>query len=90
MTTDETYRAKQNAGRLWISYQRLGATVQEGHQLLIDDGLLAIKVKAKQGDDLICTVQNNALLGNKKSVFLPGVVVDLPAMSEKDRADIKW
>eukprot|EP00981_Chlorochromonas_danica_P002253 scaffold437_cov168-Ochromonas_danica.AAC.70 len=90
VTTDEAYRTKQNAGRLWISYQRLGATVQEGHQLLIDDGLLAIKVKAKQGDDLICTVQNNAVLGNKKSVFLPGLVVDLPAMSEKDRADIKW
>lgn len=63
MTTDDAFRFKQTASKLWISYKSLVDTVQEGSTLLVDDGLIGLKVKSKQGTDILCTVQNNATLG---------------------------
>jgi pyruvate kinase len=56
---------------------------------MLDDGVVTLTVKKKEGNDIVCTVMNNAMLGNKKGVFMPGLAVDLPAMSTKDQADIK-
>lgn len=68
MTTDEAYRFKQSASKLWISYKKLSETVEEGSLLLVDDGLLGLKVKSKKGTDILCTVQNNATLGEYYAV----------------------
>ncbi len=56
--------------------------------ILIDDGDLALKVIDKTDDALLCEVQNEATLGNRKSVNVPGVRINLPSLTEKDRNNI--
>ncbi len=58
--------------------------------ILIDDGDLELKVIDKQDGYLICEVQNDATLGNKKSVNVPGVRINLPSLTEKDKNNILY
>ena len=61
-----------------------------GSDVLIDDGDLELKVIEKQDDYLLCEVQNDATLGSRKSVNVPGVRINLPSLTEKDRKNILW
>jgi pyruvate kinase len=56
--------------------------------ILIDDGDLELRVVEKYDDHLLCEVQNQATLGNRKSVNVPGVRINLPSLTEKDRNNI--
>ena len=56
--------------------------------ILIDDGDLELRVIDKNEDHLLCEVQNMATLGNRKSVNVPGVRINLPSLTEKDRNNI--
>lgn len=73
-----------------ITYAGLIDDVQIGSTILIDDGLIGLKVKEKTQDDIICKVINGGELGEKKGVNVPNVPVRLPAITEKDRDDIKF
>ena len=57
---------------------------------LIDDGLIELKVTGKNGEDIVCKVVNGGELGEKKGVNVPNVPVRLPAITEKDRDDIRF
>ncbi|GAB0497683.1 hypothetical protein MMPV_009020 [Pyropia vietnamensis] len=72
------------------SYKKLSVSVQEGSEVLIDDGLLALVVESIDGDFVICRVKNGGVLGETKGVNLPGAVVDLPALTEKDKSDLSF
>lgn len=78
------------AERISVSYKHLSRDVKVGQTILLDDGLIALKVEAIQGEDVVCRVQNGGLLKNKKGVNIPGVALDLPAVTEKDIADIHF
>ncbi|KAJ3213991.1 hypothetical protein HK099_007074 [Clydaea vesicula] len=74
------------------SYTSLAKSVQPGDRILVDDGLigmLVLEVKINE-NEVLCRVENDGLLGETKGVNLPGIVVDLPAITEKDAADIKF
>ena len=73
-----------------ITYAGLIDDVQIGSTILIDDGLIGLKVKEKTHDDIICKVVNGGELGERKGVNVPNVPVRLPAITEKDREDIKF
>lgn len=91
LTTDDNMRKKQTAEKLWISYKSLPKTVQPTNIILLDDGAIQLEVESVVGNNEIqCKVINTGTLGNKKGVNMPGLVVDLPAMSEKDKEDIRW
>ena len=64
--------------------------MQIGSTILIDDGLIELKVKDKGNDEIVCKVINGGELGEKKGVNVPNVPVRLPAITEKDRDDIKF
>lgn len=75
---------------IYVSYSRFVHDLSIGSDILIDDGDLEFKVIEKNDDYLLCEAQNEATLGNRKSVNVPGVRINLPSLTEKDRKNIHW
>ena len=73
-----------------INYKGLIKSVDKGSKISIDNGLLNFKVLAKDKDNLKCKVLDGGTLGSKRHVNLPGVRVDLPSITKKDRKDINF
>ncbi|SNS90162.1 pyruvate kinase [Anaerovirgula multivorans] len=74
-----------------VSYTELAEDVKEGDQILIDDGLVGLTVqKITNGTDIECIVENAGIVKNHKGVNVPGVKINLPAITEKDRGDIEF
>lgn len=73
-----------------ISYAGLTEDVEIGKTILIDDGLIGLRVTGKTEKDIICTVINGGELGERKGVNVPNVAVRLPAITQKDKEDLKF
>ena len=74
-----------------INYSGLNEDVAAGNKILIDDGLIELKVQeVVNGTDIVCTVVNGGELGMRKGVNVPNVKIKLPALTEKDKADIQF
>lgn len=73
-----------------VTYENFAKDVKVGSTVLIDDGLIELKVKEINDNDVICEVINSGNLGSRKGINLPDVHVGLPALSEKDIEDIKF
>ncbi|MDE6590346.1 MAG: pyruvate kinase [Oscillospiraceae bacterium] len=87
LTTEETVG---NRERVSVTYDRLHEEIGPGQQILIDDGLVGIRVERVQGRDIICTVINGGTLSANKSINIPGVHIQLPSLTEKDIGDIRF
>ncbi|MBQ8761251.1 MAG: pyruvate kinase [Bacteroidales bacterium] len=72
-----------------VSYANFVKDLNIGNDVLFDDGELAMKIVDKNDEYLSAIVQNDGRLGSRKSVNVPGVHVDLPALTEKDIRNIK-
>jgi len=79
-----------DAQRVSITYGGLADDVDRGKKILIDDGLIELEVVKKDGADIVCKVLNGGELGERKGVNVPNVPVRLPAITEKDKEDIKF
>lgn len=73
-----------------VSYKGLYEDVKIGDLILIADGLIALEVKAINGNQINTVVKNTGTIGNFKNVNVPGVVTKLPAVGEKDLKDLKF
>ncbi len=73
-----------------VNYKKIIHKVKKHEIILIDDGLIALKVIDIKPYYLDCKVLNSAKLGTRKSVNLPGVKIDLPAVSKKERDDLLY
>ena len=73
-----------------INYKGLIKSVDKGSKISIDNGLLNFQVLAKDKENLKCKVLDGGTLGSKRHVNLPGVRVDLPSITKKDRKDISF
>jgi len=71
-------------------YAGLPRDVKAGSRILLDDGLMELKVLEVSGDTVRCRVVEGGLLKNNKGINLPGVDVSAPSLSEKDRADLSF
>ncbi|RZC42663.1 PK domain containing protein, partial [Asbolus verrucosus] len=88
LTTDKAYAEKGNSNIIYIDYDNIQKVVQVGNKIFVDDGLISLVCTAIQGSILTCTIENGGMLGSRKGINLPGVPVDLPAVSEKDKSDL--
>lgn len=75
---------------VYINYDGLNSDVTAGNRILIDDGLIELLVQEVNGTDIVCKVVNGGELGEKKGVNVPNVKIKLPALTEKDKADIRF
>ncbi|KGA97856.1 pyruvate kinase [Alkalihalobacillus alcalophilus ATCC 27647 = CGMCC 1.3604] len=73
-----------------ITYPELVKDVQIGSTLLLDDGLIELEVTELRDSELVTKVKNSGVLKNKKGVNVPNVSVNLPGITDKDAADIRF
>ena len=76
--------------RGYINYAGLAEDVKPGDRILIDDGLIELHVREVNGTDIVCRIENGGELGEKKGVNVPAVRVKLPALTDKDKEDIRF
>ena len=78
------------AEHLAITYDKLCEDVKEGSTVLIDDGLIELRVEKVDGKDILCQILNGGEVSERKGINVPGVRTQLPAITEKDVDDILW
>lgn len=81
---------KTTKDRICVSYEKMAEDVCVGSHILFDDGEISLLVKERKGNDLICDVLNNGVLGSRKSVNVPGVRINLPSLTQKDLLNIEY
>ena len=72
-----------------VTYKELYKDVEPGTKILIDDGAIELRVDQVVGKDIECTVVHGNRLGSRKTMNLPGTIIRLPALAEKDINDLK-
>ncbi len=86
--TTEEYLGDQD--KCQISYDGLPNDVVPGNSILIDDGLVELIVREINGNEIITEVMNTGIVKNHKGVNVPNVSIQLPAITPKDEADIRF
>ena len=76
---------KSTASTIFVTYPLFAAAVPAGSSILFDDGEISLKVIKRRGSALECMVGNDGMLGSRKSVNIPGVKIDLPSLTPKDK-----
>ena len=84
------YSLKGDENMICMSYKKLAEDVQPGMVILCADGTISFTVLScdTEAGLVRCRCENSAVLGERKNVNLPGVIVDLPTLTEKDKEDI--
>jgi pyruvate kinase len=87
ITTDEVEGTKERVG---TTYKGLPGDCKPGDRILIDDGKVTVEVTEVKGNDVVTKVIEPGAVSNNKGINLPGVAVSVPALSEKDKEDLRW
>lgn len=76
--------------RVGTTYKGLPGDCKAGDRILIDDGKVTVEVTEVKGNDVVTKVIEPGAVSNNKGINLPGVAVSVPALSEKDKEDLRW
>ena len=85
LTTEDVMGNSQRAS---ITYMGFPADVKEGDKILLDDGLIELKVLSTTAEDILTRVINGGVISDRKGVNIPGVFLSMPYLSKKDEEDI--
>ena len=85
LTTEDILGTSERAT---ITYKNLVNDVKPGNSILIDDGLIGLRVEEVTDKDIVCTVLNGGPVSNHKGVNVPGAKLTMPFIDKKDRNDI--
>jgi pyruvate kinase len=78
------------ASLISTTFETLAREVAPGARILLSDGLIELRVRRLHGDDVECEIVNGGELGENKGINLPGIALSIPALTEKDRADLEF
>lgn len=87
LTTDEVVG---NRERVTVNYPALPEEVEPGNRILLNDGMLVMEVQEVRGNDVVCRVENDGELSDRKGVNLPGVRTSMPAVTDQDVEDLRF
>ena len=87
ITTDDVEGSKERVG---TTYKGLPGDCRKGDRILIDDGKVTVEVIEVSHNDVTTRVIEPGIVSNNKGINLPGVAVSVPALSDKDREDLRW
>ncbi|GAB7355850.1 hypothetical protein MBLNU459_g6512t1 [Dothideomycetes sp. NU459] len=91
ITTDDKYATASDDKNMFVDYKNITKVIEKGRTIYVDDGVLAFEVLDIVDDKTLrCKCINNGKISSKKGVNLPKTDVDLPPLSEKDKADLKF
>lgn len=91
VTLTNDYTVVGTKDKISHSYEAMSRSVKEGSEILIDDGLISLCVtKVVDDTEVECRINNGGALGQTKGVNLPAANVELPALTEKDKADLRF
>jgi len=91
ITTDPKYATACDDKNMYVDYKNITKVIEKGRIIYVDDGVLAFDViDIKDEQTIVARARNNGKISSKKGVNLPNTDVDLPALSEKDQADLKF
>lgn len=71
-------------------FPELAQEVESGARILLCDGRIELRVEAVRGEDVECAVVNGGLLAEQQGINLPGVALSIPALTDKDKVDLKF
>lgn len=86
--TLKTYPCEGDETGVYVDLKQISEILTKGDRVLIADGLIELFVDEIKGEEIICIVNNEGELGSKKGVNLPGKILPLPSVTEKDKEDI--
>jgi len=92
LSTDEKYKDACDESTVYVNYKEITDSISKGSVVLLDDGLISLKVTEDPDSSsrIECVVENTGLLGSTKGVNIPNAIVNLPALSEKDKKDLEY
>lgn len=79
-----------NEMRISLNYKGVLKDVEVGSTILVDDGFYKLVVVSKEEDGVTCEIKNSGTIKSRRGVCIPGIKLDVPYISEKDREDIKY
>jgi pyruvate kinase len=85
-----TAKVLGDSTRVNTTFQPMPREVKRGDRILLSDGLIELRVEMTNRIEVICQVANGGLLGENKGINLPGVKLQVPALTDKDRADLRF
>lgn len=90
VTTDEKYKEDCHDKYMYVDYVNLPKVTEPGKYIYVDDGILSLLVLSIDGPNVRVRALNNGNISSRKGVNLPKTPVDLPALSDKDKADLRF
>lgn len=85
-----TAKVLGDSTRVSTTFHPMPREVKRGDRILLSDGLIELRVEATKHNEVICQVANGGVLGEHKGINLPGVDLHVPALTDKDRVDLRF